>query len=108
MTNYVTAVLLICATMMGQIQPAQLPARLLRQQVQLELGLPNVAQPQRRSQLKLLAQVDLHTVIQAAAHTFQQQSPESLPKPAPKSRLPRPKLSLPQFLPTSVLQLRGP
>ena len=108
MNHYVTAVLLICATMMGQGQPAQLPVRLLEQHVSQEFGLQNALPPQRLARLRLLARVDLGSVIQAAARSIAEQCPDVRPLPLRKVQLTQYRTCYPRFLPASVLLLRGP
>jgi hypothetical protein len=108
MHQYMTVVLLICATILGQGQPAQLPARLFAHRAQQELALQAASQPYRRAQLKLLAQVNLCSILQLAAQSYQQ--PHVAPQPAIRT-LPLPLVFagiVPKFMPASVLLLRGP
>lgn len=103
-----TVVLLICATMLGQTQPAQLPAKLLAQRTQQEMAMQAASQPYRLAQLKLLVQTNLSSVLQLAAHSYQQQLEDSQPQPHLEVLADRVQGIFPKFLPATVLLLRGP
>ncbi|MCB1185575.1 hypothetical protein KDL29_00275 [bacterium] len=62
-----TALLLICATLMAQGQPAQLPVRVFDTRTRQELSQVDAVQPLLRAQLRMLGSVDLHSLIRFAA-----------------------------------------
>lgn len=63
MNQYMTALLLICATLMGQGQPAQLNVRVMDSRGRQELSQASVTQPLLRAQLGMLASVDLQVLF---------------------------------------------
>ena len=70
MNHYMTALLLICATLMAQGQLAQLPVRVFDTRTRQELSQADAVQPLLRAQLRMLGSVDLHSLIRYAAHSM--------------------------------------
>lgn len=62
-----TALLLICVTLMGQSQPAQLDARLMNARGRVQLEQSENLKPFLRAQFRLLASIELQTIFHSAS-----------------------------------------
>lgn len=76
-----TALLLICATLLAQGQPAQLPVRMFDVRSRHELSETEAVQPLLRARLRMLGNVDLRSLIRIASQSLP--VVQVLPQPIP-------------------------
>ena len=65
-----TALLLICATLLAQGQPAQLPVRMFDVRSRHELSETEAVQPLLRARLRMLGNIDLQSLIRIACQSL--------------------------------------